>query len=583
VVAALWGKIMKRNSLLVVLAMLSLLVGRAEAATVVPPSSLDELAFMSDSVVLAQAEDNYDIRGATFPRTVTLFRLLETIGGARPGRYFEVAEPGGVYRDRGLVVSGVTNYHIGNTYLLFLAARADGRWASRMLSYGTFVEDGEGNLVPVPEAEDIGLTCADGVAPLSGYPERALLAHLRGALGGGPDTPMPDPLPGTIVFGPSPSACRQLTYNGDGLPVRWFGFETTTVAMVWATTPGQSGLADGGAGAVSGGAGAWTGYPNAAMTLQYQGVRPSSVDCSGSAASADNVVFNDPCHEITDMVGCSGVLAFGGTWFSLGTQPYDGTQWHVASAPFVLVNNGAECIGATQFAEMMTHELGHSLGFGHHTDPDATMYATCCHGARGAGLGATDGQCASWQYHTFLDVPYDYWVWDYVEGLQNAGITTGCGSGNFCPGQSVLRSQMAVFLLRSIHGSSYTPPSCAGIFGDVTCPGGFAVDWIEQLFNEGITGGCGGGQFCPNAATSRAQMAVFLLKSKHGPSYRPPACAGIFSDVPCPGGFAVDWIEELSSEGITAGCASGMFCPDTPVSRAQMAVFIDKTFNSARP
>jgi hypothetical protein len=58
------------------------------------------------------------------------------------------------------------------------------------------------------------------------------------------------------------------------------------------------------------------------------------------------------------------------------------------------------------------------------------------------------------------------------------------------------------------------PPPCQGIFGDVTCPSTFA-DWIEQLSNEGITGGCGGGNYCPQNANTRGQMAVFLTKTFH--------------------------------------------------------------------
>ncbi len=69
------------------------------------------------------------------------------------------------------------------------------------------------------------------------------------------------------------------------------------------------------------------------------------------------------------------------------------------------------------------------------------------------------------------------------------------------------------------------------------CPGGPFVDWVNQLAAEGITGGCGGGNYCPASALTRAQMAVFLLKGKHGSAYLPPACsATVFADVPCPGG-----------------------------------------------
>jgi len=92
------------------------------------------------------------------------------------------------------------------------------------------------------------------------------------------------------------------------------------------------------------------------------------------------------------------------------------------------------------------------------------------------------------------------------------GITGGCGNGNFCPSNPVRRDQMAVFLLKGKHGSSYTPPQCQGTFPDVTCPSPFA-DWIEQLTAEQITGGCGNGNYCPLSNNTRGQMAVFITKT----------------------------------------------------------------------
>ena len=136
---------------------------------------------------------------------------------------------------------------------------------------------------------------------------------------------------------------------------------------------------------------------------------------------------------------------------------------------------------------------------------------------------------------------------------------------------------MAVFILKAEHGLCYTPPPCAGIFPDVPCSSNFAP-WIETMFNEGITGGCGGGNFCPTNPVRRDQMAVFLLKGEHGSSYVPPTCTGIFGDVPCPSQFA-NWIEQLSAEMITSGCGGGNYCPGTNNTRGQMAVFIVKTFN----
>ena len=57
---------------------------------------------------------------------------------------------------------------------------------------------------------------------------------------------------------------------------------------------------------------------------------------------------------------------------------------------------------------------------------------------------------------------------------------------------------------------------------------------IETIFRAGITAGCGAGNYCTDAPASRAQMAVLLLKVEHGPAYVPPPCAGVFPDVPAP-------------------------------------------------
>jgi hypothetical protein len=70
---------------------------------------------------------------------------------------------------------------------------------------------------------------------------------------------------------------------------------------------------------------------------------------------------------------------------------------------------------------------------------------------------------------------------------------------------------MAVFLLRTFEGSSYTPPACTTPpFSDVPCSSGFAI-WIQELVQRAITAGCGGGNYCPLQDVSRGEMAVFLV------------------------------------------------------------------------
>jgi hypothetical protein len=178
----------------------------------------------------------------------------------------------------------------------------------------------------------------------------------------------------------------------------------------------------------------------------------------------------------------------------------------------------------------------------------------------------------------FGDVPFDYWAYTPIAILAANGITAGCGDNNYCAEDVVNRAQMAVFLERGMHGSDYLPPPASGnVFLDVAA-GDFAANFIEQLHSDGITSGCGNDNFCPDAEVSRAQMAVFLLRAIHGAAYLPPPAIGLFNDVG-PGDFASNFIEQLAADGITSGCGDGNFCPNDPVTRAQMAVFLVKAFN----
>ncbi len=178
----------------------------------------------------------------------------------------------------------------------------------------------------------------------------------------------------------------------------------------------------------------------------------------------------------------------------------------------------------------------------------------------------------------FLDVGPSDPFYTYVFALVYNRITAGIGGGNYGRDMPILRQQMPVFLLKAKHGLCYSPPPCSGQFGDVPCPSTFG-DWIEAAKDEGITGGCGGGNYCPMSPVRRDQMAPFLMKAKYGASHVPAPCTGVFNDVACPGLFT-DWIEELSALGITAGCGNGDYCPSANNTRGQMAVFVIKALTT---
>jgi hypothetical protein len=179
---------------------------------------------------------------------------------------------------------------------------------------------------------------------------------------------------------------------------------------------------------------------------------------------------------------------------------------------------------------------------------------------------------------SFADVPRTSLFASMIERLYHSAVTSGCGVSplTYCPSAAVTRAQMAVFLERGIHGAAYVPPAAAGVFADVPAGSPFAP-WIEQLYHDGVTAGCGGGNYCPSASVSRAQMAVFLTKARHPVACVYPASGAVFTDVPADywaGGF----VEELWREGVTGGCGAGLFCPENPVTREQMAAFLVRGF-----
>ena len=51
---------------------------------------------------------------------------------------------------------------------------------------------------------------------------------------------------------------------------------------------------------------------------------------------------------------------------------------------------------------------------------------------------------------TFGDVPTTHAFYQYIEALAASGVTAGCGSGNYCPDAALTRGQMAVFLAKAL-------------------------------------------------------------------------------------------------------------------------------------
>jgi hypothetical protein len=175
----------------------------------------------------------------------------------------------------------------------------------------------------------------------------------------------------------------------------------------------------------------------------------------------------------------------------------------------------------------------------------------------------------------FSDVASTDSFFPFVQGIYAAEIIPDCGVGAFCMNNPITRKEMAKFLLLARHGNNYTPPACTtAMFTDVPCSNPYAA-WVNQMAAEGITGGCSPGLFCPEGNITRAQMSVFLMVAKGLPGV--PCPPSPFADVDASSSFC-PWIRQITNQGITAGCGGGNFCPNSLVLRGQMSVFLSTTF-----
>jgi hypothetical protein len=186
----------------------------------------------------------------------------------------------------------------------------------------------------------------------------------------------------------------------------------------------------------------------------------------------------------------------------------------------------------------------------------------------------------------FADVLPAAFYFDAVNLLSTHSITSGCSATPFdyCPNENIIRSQMAVFIVRAVYnGSDNFPYSTTPYFSDVG-PTSFGFKWIQRMYELGITTGCGGGMYCPNETVTRGQMAAFLIRMRYG-SYTAvtwPATP-YFTDVPATAQFFT-FIQRMKEDNITSGCTATTYCPNNPVTRGEMAIFVMRgAFNQLLP
>ena len=87
----------------------------------------------------------------------------------------------------------------------------------------------------------------------------------------------------------------------------------------------------------------------------------------------------------------------------------------------------------------------------------------------------------------FLDVSPNSWAFGYISAISDAGITAGCGGGNYCPTAIVTREQMAAFIVRAVEGEP-TVACTTAPFSDVPASSAMCK-YIKRVAELGISAG----------------------------------------------------------------------------------------------
>ncbi|MBK5257963.1 MAG: PKD domain-containing protein [Thermoanaerobaculia bacterium] len=341
-----------------------------------------------------------------------------------------VSEAGGVLGDRVTMIFGAPRFSTGEKVLLFLAQTPGGDYQTIDLFAGKFSADraldGRALWIRHDDLENVSILDAelnprtprnvqrdaagfdDFIAgrvrgrTVSGdyFVENPVLAsgrHEGGRLQARPDFELID----------EPAVYRWFTFDNGG-SARWMSYGT------------QSGYTRGGVNEIRTAMAAWNGYTSANINYTYGGVMSGSPAGLSTRNSINEVLFSDPLSEIAGtwdrttggVVGRGGFngVTSGGGW----TSPFAADAAHpqkIYSAYNIVegsltIQDGvsaANGISATRLAEIIAHEFGHTLGFGHSADSSALMYYQIT--GLGPSLRSDDQLAARWLYPSGSSTP----------------------------------------------------------------------------------------------------------------------------------------------------------------------------------
>lgn len=403
--------------------------GRGFASTFVMMN--DEALVESSSLILVGRVNQIASRLLPSDAIVTDVELTATaiLKGDTAGSTVTVRVPGGQVGDRVEWIFGAPQFFLGEEVVLFLVQNAQGEWQTTSLAMGKFGvrRREDGSTVVVRELGPGTALYAPGGGFASPAPQEEpledFLARIAQLAGSRPQQPIPTPAPtsATEDVGGTVEYRAAFTLLGNP-PARWHEADSGTPVTYVSTADSALGPTVS-MQAVTDALAAWSTVPGVGLVLSYGGLIsptptpepgfPTPTPLGYGGCGFNRVIFDDPRGEISNPTNCSGTLAIGGYCASAFPQvTVNGTTFSAITAGKVVMNDGwsSQCPyfwTPCLVAEVLTHEIGHSIGFGHSSENasepnatlhDATMYYRAHNDGRCAQVRADDIAAAQFVY-----------------------------------------------------------------------------------------------------------------------------------------------------------------------------------------
>ena len=407
---------MKRLKVYGLTCALFLFAALANATTIVMPSD-DDLIGKSPVIVDGRVVSSATVEQDGRIWTETVVTVDRTLKGSAE-ETIVVREIGGELDGRVTKIYGTPEFKNGERVLLFLDRSATGGYRTVDLFVGKFhsasMIDGRRLWYRADSAQPVTLLDQDFQPIAASNVQReanGFEAFVRERVAG---------RAGVANYGvANPVLAREQTGRGiqanftlisEPTVYRWTMFDSGQTAN-WYSGGTQPGYSGGGVTELQQAMSAWTGYAQAKIRYAYAGSRSAPFGGLTTRNSFNEVLFNDPLSEIAGTFSGSGVVGTGGfngvsstsNWTSpfafdaahpQGTmRVYNITEGNLTIQDGVTPGNG---ISSNRLAEIISHEFGHTLGFGHSPDGTALMYASVT--GRGPALKDDDQIAARWLY-----------------------------------------------------------------------------------------------------------------------------------------------------------------------------------------